>query len=247
MEQARLLPADGNNSLMLIYRALQNQLPREYTHKKCKTSNESRFSPENLRYTQAFMDELFTRNPHRLKFFDEAGFAVSSTHPNYGWSPIGMRAIEIRRYHDTPNVSLNLMIGTSGVVYANTLQGATTGVELLNFFGQAMRNRQKNGEPCLKAGDTVIMDNCTTHHGQFEQPLKQFLNTRGVELIFTPKYSPELNAVEHCFDKLRTLSKQKKFRDMFDINVEYGIYQILKEVTPLDCHGFLSCIGYLNL
>ncbi len=70
---------------------------------------------------------------------------------------------------------------------------------------------------------------------------------RGIEILFTPIYSSELNAAEFCFSKIKTLVKQSHYRAVFKENIPFGIYETLKEITPADCAGFYRKVGYLNM
>lgn len=230
-----------------VHRAMKKKLSVEYTHKRCSTNNIRRFNPDNLQYTQAYMQELFTRDVHHLKFFDEAGFCPTSNHPNYGWSQKGVRCIDVRRYADNPHFTLNLMIGTEGVTYANVVQGATDGEQLVEFFGQATQRLGENGEPFLRNGDVVVMDNCPTHHGRYGRELQEYLGARGIELLYTPRYSPEMNPAEFAFQKIKTLLKMRQYREMYIVNAGYTIYELLKEIKVSDCMGFFRATNYLNV
>ena len=64
-----------------IYRAVRNRLSSKQTHKKLSANNDRRFTDANMAYTQAYMNELYARDPYRLNFFDEAGFVPTSNHP----------------------------------------------------------------------------------------------------------------------------------------------------------------------
>ena len=230
-----------------VYRALKNKLSVKQSHKKASANNIRRFAADNIAYTQAFIDELYTRDPHHLKIFDEAGFCPSSNHPNYGWSQKGVRCVEVIRYPANPHFTLNLMIGTEGITYTNVVQGATDGEQLVEFFGQATQRLKDNGEPFLRNGDVVVLDNCPTHHGRFGREIKEYLALRGIELLYTPKYSPEMNPAEFAFNKIRTLLKQKEYRDMYAMNAGYTIYELLKEIKVSDCIGFFKATKYLNV
>ena len=245
----RLLSAgavEGDISLHTIYRALGSKQMNN-THKKMTCNNSRRFLDENIQYTQAYINELSTRNPHRLKFFDEAGFCPTSHHPTYGWSEKGTRCVEIVTQHQHDHFTLNLMIGTEGVTYAQVIPGATNGDRLLEYFGEATQRLNDNGEPFLQNGDIVVIDNCPTHHGQTGQQLKEYLAEIGVEVIYTPKYSPELNPAEFAFNKIKTLLKQKRYRDLYDLNPGYAIYEIVEEINDIVCRGFFQVTGYLEV
>ena len=52
----------------------------------------------------------------------------------------------------------------------------------------------------LKEGDYLILDNASVHSGSDSFPiLLQLLQHHGVQLIFLPTYSPELNPCEEIF------------------------------------------------
>ena len=48
--------------------------------------------------------------------------------------------------------------------------------------------------PTLSAGDIVIMDNLGSHKGQ---AVRQLIRAAGAKLFFLPRYSPDLNPIEH--------------------------------------------------
>ena len=113
-----------------------------------------------------------------------------SGNPHYGYAPKGVRCIEISRYQQTPSVTLNLMIGSGVVQYANTIQGTTAGIDFVNFFQEAFESVHETGERILTAADTIVVDNCPTHHSEPARGLRRWLHEQGIELLFTPKYSP---------------------------------------------------------
>ena len=173
--------------------------------------------------------------------------SVKSRLLQYGRSPRGIRGVEVVRYHQRPHYTLNLLIGTGGVSFANVVDGATTGADFVDFFGQAVNNVDNIGEPILRNGDCVIVDNCPTHHGQFGEYLRNYLGDRGIDLIYTPRYSPEMNPAEYAFNKIKFLSKQKYYRDMMALNVGYTIMELVSEITPNDAVGFFRHTNYLQI
>jgi len=46
-----------------------------------------------------------------------------------------------------------------GILYANTVDGATTTLDFLEFFGEASNNFLPSGEPVLRYGDRILLDN----------------------------------------------------------------------------------------
>lgn len=145
-----------------------------------------------------FIDYLHAQNPYKLKFFDECGLKLPLHGKRlYGNAPVGERCVEFIRYHDSPNITVNLLAGLNSVEYLNLEQGASDTVEFLQFFGEAGNaGNIETGRPALEVGDIVVMDNCPTHHFVGGQALKEWLNDRNIELVYTPTYSPDFNPVE---------------------------------------------------
>lgn len=97
------------------------------------------------------------------------------------------------------NVTLNLLIGLNGVAYATVQQGASDTDIYIQFVWEAFKATTNYGDYALKPGDYLIVDNCPIHHHRAQQVLAPFLDMLGIEYIFTPTYSPNLNPVEICF------------------------------------------------
>ena len=90
----------------------------------------------------------------------------------------------------------------SGILQPNRRSNT---VEFLNFFSEAANAVNfETRRPALQVGDIIVMDNLGVHHYGGGEALEEFLADMGIELIYTPAYSPDLNPVELCFNKLKT-------------------------------------------
>ena len=163
---------------------------KEYTKKKVNTVAIERFSYTNMVYTQMFINYLHSKDPFKLKFFDEAGLKIPTDSTRcYGHAPKGQRCVEIRRYHETPNITVNVLAGLQGVEYANIVDGASNTIHFLQFWAEAAKAGDViTGRPALEVRDTVVMDNCATHHFDGEINLVSFFDELGIELLYTPAY-----------------------------------------------------------
>lgn len=103
------------------------------------------------------------------------------------------------------------MAGLSSVLCATTLDGASNTSEFLNFFDEATKAKQINGNPVFMAGDILVLDNCATHHNAGGFALGQWLGTMGIDVVYLPTYSPEINPVEFAFNKLKLFLKWRKY------------------------------------
>ena len=60
--------------------------------------------------------------------------------------------------------------------------------------------------PSLKAGQWVIIDNATFHHGG---RIRDLIEAAGCKVVYLPPYSPDLNRIEKCWAWLK--SRVRKF------------------------------------
>ena len=75
-----------------------------------------------------------------------------------------------------------------------------------------------------------------------ENQLCLMLRNHGVELIFLPPYSPELNSCEFCRSVKVYLRQHEKFSIDF---TELAIIQSWQTITPVVHSGFFNFTNYL--
>ena len=138
------------------------------------------------------------------------------------------------------------------------IDGACDTVEFLRFFSDALRTIDPYTQrPVIEVGDTIVVDNCATHHGEAERILQETLAEIEVELLFLPVYSPDLNPVEEVFSlkyllkykyllKLKYLLKYTYHETVFH-NLEYAIWCAVSDLTAADTYGYYRHTRYFNL
>ena len=109
---------------------------------------------------------------------------------------------------------------------------------ILDFFAEASRSFQPNGNPVLIAGDIIVLDNCPTRHNAGEFALGQCLDTLGIDVVYLPPYSPEMNPVELVFQKLNIVLKREELELLVFINLHAALYCAIEEISPNDMQGF---------
>jgi len=239
----------GGTSNAAIQRAVQNRMDdRKWTWKKLTQPLAEKFTPENLNYCQQFLNYIHTVNPYKLKFFDESGIKLPDVgRPNYGHSLIGTPAVEIFRNMNSPNITLNLMCGLDGIIYANTINGTSNSLTFLNFFEEATRVFLQDGKPSYMYGDHIIMDNAAIHHHRAGQALGEWLDDIGCIAVYLPTYSPEFNPAENVFNKLKTILRRFEYRELLRDSLHVAVHEALKEITVNDMRGFFKFTGYINV
>ena len=218
----------------------------------------NQFSLEELCRTQCSLKYFFRSHiDHqtygktlRLKFMDEAGFALSEAvnkKRHGGHAPNGHRAIEVQSFHKTANLTLSLLLGLDGTVFSTFVDGASNQVEFLRFFDEAGTSFNDDGTAVLQPGDVVVVDNATIHRFDAERVLRQFFNNIGVKFTFSPKYSPDMNPVEFAFNFIRTMLKSDEFAPVARDNLRLAVLKVLDTLSLTDIHGFYQKVGYINV
>lgn len=93
--------------------------------------------------------------------------------------------------------------------------------------------------PTLRPRDVVIMDNLNSHKGKF---VRDMIRQAGAHLFFLPAYSPDLNAIEQVFAKVKTLLRKADARTEAALNDE--IAKLLKQIPPSECANYVRSAGY---
>ena len=241
----------NGTSISAISRSLRRNMLSglKYTRKKISTVAQERFTIENMAYTQMFIDYLHTKNPHKLKFFDECGLKLSAHGKRfYGHAPIGERCVELLRYHDSPNITANLLAGLNGVEYMNTVHGASDTISFLQFFAEAGNAANvETGRPALEVGDIIVLDNCPTHHFAGGEALRDWLSDRNIELLYTPTYSPDFNPVEFLFNKMRSVMRYELW-ELTNENIELAaVTAAIDYITSSNMADFFRYTSYITV
>ena len=150
------------------------------------------------------------------------------------------------RNMQSPNITLNLLCGANGLMYANTVNGASDTLVFLQFFYEASHCLQPDGRPVLEYGDHIIVDNCATHRHLGGRVLGEWLDDIGCVLVYLSSYSPELNPAEFVFNKLKTSLKRIEYRHLLRNNLHVGVHKSLKQITAADLRGFYEYTGYIH-
>eukprot|EP00295_Goniomonas_pacifica_P030945 CAMPEP_0175966340 /NCGR_PEP_ID=MMETSP0108-20121206/38626_1 /TAXON_ID=195067 ORGANISM="Goniomonas pacifica, Strain CCMP1869" /NCGR_SAMPLE_ID=MMETSP0108 /ASSEMBLY_ACC=CAM_ASM_000204 /LENGTH=237 /DNA_ID=CAMNT_0017294549 /DNA_START=114 /DNA_END=824 /DNA_ORIENTATION=- len=183
--------------------------------KNIKHFAEAKMTPENQHRTikyYAWMSTLTLDDMPRLNFFDEVGVHRRNVYHKRGRAASG----------ETPRLPIDFSdwrkhytcAALMGLTPRSTVwevrEGGYTSEDLLEFFFH-------RGLPAMAAGDILIMDNCRSHHSKtFEEKLRVQARLRGIQIVFLPKYSPELNPIESLFSKLKLELPNAPSKELFE-------------------------------
>ena len=200
--------------------------------------------PGALDWQNEYLQAISRYAARKLHFFDESSVIKTTGNRKYGNARVGERAIELQRYASNATFTINLLHSVVGVDYFNILQGPSNGLELLNFFDDALQVERANGSAALERGDVVVMDNCGFHHARHIEPLlRNMLNTCGIELIYQPPYSPHLNTCEYCFNQIKQFLQLHQLLAMNETEVAIG--EAICRITAENSAGYYRKCGYL--
>jgi hypothetical protein len=216
-----------------------------YTHKKLTVVPMESQSPDiQLKYDM-FLDFISNSEPNSIHFFDESSVVQNSGNRKYGHSTINQRAIELQKYTSRATFTVNLLHSIHGIDYYNIIKGASNGLEMLQFFSDALTATDANGIQKLSPGDVVVMDNCGFHHAHNTEPqLRLMLAQRHITLVFQPPYHPQLNTCEYCFHQLKTFLRQHETytEQLTEMAISDGL---LERVTTAFSRNIFSHCGYI--
>jgi len=95
--------------------------------------------------------------------------------------------------------------------------------------------------PTLRPGDTVILDNLSSHK---VAGVEGAILATGAVVLFLPPYSPDLNPIEKFFSKLKARLRKAATRDIEALWKEIG--ELLNTVSPSECTNFFASCGYVS-
>ena len=96
--------------------------------------------------------------------------------------------------------------------------------------------------PQLHEGDTLILDNLSTHK---IQNVGRLLSTCGVSVRYLPPYSPDLNPIELAFAKLKAHLRQAAARTLE--NLHSALTTALDSFSAQHCRGFFRHAQYTSI
>lgn len=215
-----------------------------YSFKKLSAIPRESLTPEVEARLIQYLTVCAAIDPRTMHFFDECSVVKTSGNRHYGNSPVGHPALEVQRYASNATFTVNLLHNMYGVGHVNLLPGPSNGLELLNFFAEVLQEEDIFGNPLLKDGDTVVMDNCGFHHARHVEPvLRNMLAVRRVSLIYQPPYHPQYNTCELCFRQLKGwLRKHSQFAQT---HTEIAIFHGLSTITAGMSKNFFKLCGYI--
>ena len=113
-----------------------------------------------------------------------------------------------------------------------TLEGATDAAVFTAFVEQVLA-------PRLHPGAVVVLDNLGAHHAK---GVRELIEAEGARLLFQPQYSPEFNAIEEAWAKVKGVVRSMEPRSIEALDA--AIVAGCDAITPEDAVGYIRHAGY---
>ena len=165
----------------------------------------------------------------KLVFVDESGCRPGQRLA-YGYARRGQRCVESAPLRPQGRLNLLGWLGAS-CGEAVLVEDKVTGAVFEHFVEQYLA-------PSLEPGDIVVWDNARIHTAR----AVALVEATGACVLTLPRYSPEYNAIEHLWSKLKHYLRKAR-ADTVE-TLKQALYAAMETVTALDAVGWIRHCGY---
>jgi transposase len=170
-------------------------------------------------------------DPAKMVFIDETWAKTNMTRLR-GRAPRGQRLVAKVPHGHWKTTTLIAALSRSGMRCSITVDGAVNREVFEAFVQQVLA-------ATLLPGDTVVMDNLSSHKGL---RVRELIESAGASVLYLPPYSPDLNPIEMAFSKLKQLMRSAAHRTVDALWSD--TQRMLNEITASDAVGFFRHCGY---
>jgi len=189
--------------------------------------------PDVARAREEWIASQPLRDPGKLIFLDETGTSTKMARL-CGRSKCGKRLVCRVPFGHWKTITAILALRTDGVIAPFAIDCAMNGNIFVEYVRQVL-------VPALRPGDTVIMDNLSSHKGE---EVRELIEGAGAFLHYLPPYSPDLNPAEQLISMVKANLRRAARRTVDELFVQIG--KALDAVTPTQCQNFIRNSGYVQ-
>ena len=168
---------------------------------------------------------------HRLVFLDETGANTKMTRAR-GRALRGQRVVAKVPHGHWKTATFVGALRATGFTAPLVVDGPMNGEIFLAYVKQQL-------VPTLRPGDTVILDNLSSHK---KAGVREAIEAAGASLVYLPPYSPDLNPIELAFAKLKTLLRQTAERNFGEL--QQALAKLLDKFSLNECLAYFRHCGY---
>ena len=167
-------------------------------------------------------------------FLDESGVLTNMVRL-YARAPQGQRACGSAPAGHWQRLTVLGALAGDGVAAAMTIAAATDTVVFLAFLDHVLIPALRASKPDA----VVIMDNLGAHKAP---AVRERLEAAGLELLYLPRYSPDLSPIEPMWAKIKALLRALAARTLDALEV--ALANALNTITLQDVRGWFKHCGY---
>ena len=161
--------------------------------KRLKKRPMARLTESNKTKRVEFASKMNLYGNRNILFLDESGFNLH-TSINYGYASPNHDPVLYQPNSKGKNVSLCAIISINGIEHFKLRQGAYNGDNFAEFLLEC------NEKGVFVRNPLLILDNVRFHHSP---NIVNLMNNLGVEVMYLPAYSPDLNPIEQVFSCIK--------------------------------------------
>lgn len=180
---------------------------------------------------QEFLKKARQLDARKLVFIDEMGTNVNLTR-THARAPGSERIEEALPCNTPPTLSVAGALGAEKLLASCALEGAFDAEAFALFIEHMVA-------PQLQPGDIVLMDNGPAHQSP---KVELALQAAGAKLLKLPTYSPDLDAIEPCWSKVKACLRKLKART--SALLHKGLSTAFRLITAEDIRGWFNHCGY---
>lgn len=230
IEELRALLAD--HDVAASHGAVWNLLARHGLTVKKKTAHASEQERSDVVAAREIWRQMQRElDPKKLVFLDESGVKTNMAR-RHGRSKKGKRLVASIPHGHWKSLTFIAGLRADRIDAPWVLDRAMNGRAFLTYLREILG-------PTLAKGDTVIMDNLSTHK---IAGVRDAIEATGAKLLYLPPYSPDLNPIEMVFAKLKALLRKAAKRTVDGLWKAIG--HILNQFKPIECRNYLEEPGY---
>ena len=153
--------------------------------------------------------------------------------PLRGWAPVGERLVGAEAaYSGGKRISMIAAMDVHGIRRHALVDGGVKGHDFLHFITRVLG-------PSLRPGKVVVMDNLRLHKNA---KVLRFLERRGCRCVFVPPYSPDTNAIELAFSKIKHHVRKAAATTMTTLRDAF--HAACDRITRSDARNYMLHAGY---
>uniref|UniRef100_K3WTY3 Tc1-like transposase DDE domain-containing protein n=1 Tax=Globisporangium ultimum (strain ATCC 200006 / CBS 805.95 / DAOM BR144) TaxID=431595 RepID=K3WTY3_GLOUD len=199
----------------------------QLTFKKASTA----YKEADLARQKEFLSTLSQHANKHWIALDEAAFFLNHSR-KYAWSERGKPAVVRKPGRRGKMYSLILATSPEGVIKWRLVQGSINSTRFHSFLSE------------LPNDTNVLLDNVSTHkatHSLRKQDLStipEVAESKRINMLYLPPYSPQLNPVELCFNFIRTSVNGSAPRTLESLRS--SIQTAIEALTPSVCRSMFA-------